>query len=105
MPISKHKNLMYQIIENMTGMARVMDSDNNIIYMNKSMIDEFGDCIGKKCYTMLCHDDKCQLCIGEKSIETSDAQIKELRMHCGCTERSTGSWLPRRRKRERESIP
>ena len=30
---------------------------------------------------MLCHDDKCQLCIGEKSIETSDAQIKELRMH------------------------
>lgn len=81
MPISKHKNLMYQIIESMTGMVRVMDSDNSIIYMNKSMKDEFGDSTGQKCHTMLCHDEKCQLCISEKSMMTGNAQVKELRMH------------------------
>ncbi len=78
MPIFKHKNLMYQIIENMAGMVRVMDSENNIIYMNKSMRDEFGDNIGRKCHAMLCNDEKCEECITEKSMETGDPQAKEL---------------------------
>jgi len=80
MPIINNKNLMYQVIENMTGMVRIMDSDNNILYMNKRMKEAFGDFTGKKCHTMLCHDDKCKRCISAVSIESGHAEMKELHL-------------------------
>ncbi|MFA7659802.1 MAG: SpoIIE family protein phosphatase [Anaerovoracaceae bacterium] len=78
MPIINNKNLMYQVIENMTGMVRIMDSENNILYMNKTMKVEFGDFIGRKCHTMLCSDDRCDTCISEMSIKSGHAEMKEV---------------------------
>ncbi len=78
MPIINNKNLMYQVIENMTNMVRIMDSDSNILYMNKSMKEEFGDFVGKKCHTMLCSDGKCDTCISEMSIKSGHAEMKEV---------------------------
>lgn len=78
MPISSRKDLMYQVMENMTGMIRIVDKDNNIIYMNKSMREEFGDSTGKKCHTMLCRENKCDICVSLNSIELNIAQSKEV---------------------------
>lgn len=78
MPISNRKDLMYQVMENMTGMIRVVDIDNNILYMNKSMREEFGDSTGKKCHTMLCKDKKCEICISQDSIMADLAKAKEV---------------------------
>jgi sigma-B regulation protein RsbU (phosphoserine phosphatase) len=78
MPIFDRKNLMYQVMENMTGMIRIIDSDNKILYMNKSMREEFGDHTGKKCHDMFCKGEKCERCISIDSMEKDMAQTKEV---------------------------
>jgi sigma-B regulation protein RsbU (phosphoserine phosphatase) len=78
MPISKRKDLMYQVMENMTGMIRVIDIDNNVIYMNKSMREEFGDSTGDKCHEMLCQGKKCEFCIGLNAIAEESPRSKEI---------------------------
>ncbi len=78
MPISNKKDLMYQIMENMTGMIRIVDKNNSILYMNKRMREEFGDLTGKKCHEMFCKSVKCEICIGMDSIKKEEVQAKEV---------------------------
>lgn len=78
MPILNRKDLMYQIMENMTGMIRIVDIDNYILYMNRSMREEFGDSTGQRCHTMFCRDKKCDICISIDSIQKDTAQTKEV---------------------------
>lgn len=78
MPISSRIDLMYQIMENMTGMIRIVDKENNILYMNKRMRDEFGDLTGQKCHEIFCKSIKCDMCIGLNSIEKEDVFSKEV---------------------------
>jgi sigma-B regulation protein RsbU (phosphoserine phosphatase) len=78
MPISANKGLMYQVLDNLKSMIRIIDEDNNMIYMNKKMRDQFGDKTGKKCYTLFHHGEKCEECIGCKSIETNSDQTREI---------------------------
>ncbi len=78
MPISNRKDLMYQVMENMTGMIRIIDEDNKILYMNKSMRDEFGDHTGEKCHAMFCKKEKCEICISRDSMEKDLPQTKEV---------------------------
>lgn len=78
MPIANRKDLMYQVMENMTGMIRIIDVENNIIYMNKSMREEFGDSTGKKCHEMFCRNEKCETCISINSINEDSSQAKEV---------------------------
>lgn len=78
MPIFNRKDLMYQVMENMTGMIRIIDTNNKILYMNKSMRDEFGDHTGEKCHNMFCKDEKCEICISRDSMEKDLAQTKEV---------------------------
>lgn len=63
MAIVKNQGLMYEVIENMKSMARIIDDQSNIVYMNRKMREEFGDITGKKCYNLLCQDEKCMECI------------------------------------------
>ena len=79
MPISKRKDLMYQVMENMVGMIRVVDSDNNVLYMNRSMREEFGDGTGKKCHSIFCDDGKCADCISMESVKSGMPQAKEIK--------------------------
>jgi sigma-B regulation protein RsbU (phosphoserine phosphatase) len=78
MPISNRKELMYQVMENMIAMIRIVDINNNIIYMNRSIRDEFGDRTGGKCHAMFCLEEKCDTCIGINSIKENTAQTKEV---------------------------
>ena len=79
MPISKRKDLMYQVMENMVGMIRVVDSDNNVLYMNRSMREEFGDGTGKKCHSIFCNNGKCADCISMESVRSGVPQAKEIK--------------------------
>lgn len=72
------KNLMFQVVENMASMARIMDSNDNIIYMNKRMRAAFGDMTGTKCYTLLCGAEKCTDCISLRCRESNRSESKDV---------------------------
>ena len=80
MPIAKNQDLMYEVIENMKSMARVIDEKENIVYMNRSMREEFGDKTGEKCYVMVCRNKHCEDCISKKCLKTKEAESKEMDM-------------------------
>lgn len=76
MPIAKSQKLMYEIIENMGTMMRMIDDQENIIYMNQSMKKEFGDKTGQKCYTMCGQDEHCKDCISKKCLKSKAVESK-----------------------------
>lgn len=78
MSIKKHQSLMYEVIENMKSMVRVMDEDDNIIYMNQKMRDEFGDRTGDKCYSLLCKDQQCEDCISRSCHISHQDRVREI---------------------------
>lgn len=78
MSIKKHQDLMYEVIENMRSMVRVMDNQDQIIYMNQKMREEFGDRTGEKCYTLLCQEKKCEECISASCRVNKEDQIREI---------------------------
>jgi sigma-B regulation protein RsbU (phosphoserine phosphatase) len=82
MPIFKDQGLMYEVIENMRSMVRVIDDKEQIKYMNKSMREVFGDRTGQKCFSMLergasCEDCVSMKCIGSRRPESKDVPFGE----------------------------
>lgn len=71
-------SLMYDVIERMDYMLRVMDEESNIIYMNQKMKQQFGDFTGRKCYELLSSDGKCINCISECCRRSYNAQAKDV---------------------------
>ena len=80
MAIARNQSLMYEVIENMKSMARVIDDQSNIIYMNRKMREEFGDNTGKKCYNLLCRDEKCLECISIPCDNDESDRSREVRL-------------------------
>lgn len=78
MPISNNQELMYEVIENMGSMVRVVDDKENIVYMNRSMREVFGDRSGEKCFRMVCRNDHCIECVSKKCMKTKQPVSKEL---------------------------
>ncbi len=81
MPIASNQKLMYEIIENMSTMVRVMDEQDTITYMNKRMRAEFGNRIGCKCFEMLGLSGHCIDCAGIRTLRTKEIETKEF--ECG----------------------
>ena len=80
MAIAKNQKLMYEVIENMKSMARVIDDGSNVVYMNRKMREEFGDITGKKCYSLLCQDDKCLECISIPCENGDSERSRDIRL-------------------------
>jgi phosphoserine phosphatase RsbU/P len=78
MPIAKSQKLMYEIIENMGTMMRMVDDNENIVYMNHSMRNEFGDKTGLKCYMMCGQSEHCIDCISKKCQKTKAVETKKV---------------------------
>lgn len=58
--------------------VRVIDRDNNVIYMNRAMREGLGEkFIGKKCYEVLGRNEPCTVCISRKSVFEGFSQEKE----------------------------
>lgn len=79
MPIYQNQALMYEVIENMRSMVRVIDDEERIVYMNRSMREEFGNKTGEKCYAMLEKDESCEDCISMKCIKSRKTESKDAR--------------------------
>ncbi len=74
--IKSNGNLMYDVIDKMDSMVRLLDNNNNIIYMNRKMRTVFGEGIGKKCYEMLCKDGICEKCIAKDCLRSGTSKMK-----------------------------
>ena len=74
--IKNDGSLMYDVIEKMDSMVRLLDNNNNIIYMNQKMRKVFGEGVGKKCYEMLCKDGICEKCISMDCLKSGKSKIK-----------------------------
>jgi sigma-B regulation protein RsbU (phosphoserine phosphatase) len=58
--------------------VRVLDMDDNVIYMNKAMTDGLGkNLIGSKCYTVIGRTEPCTNCISRKSVFDGTSHEKE----------------------------
>ncbi|MEG6614796.1 SpoIIE family protein phosphatase [Pseudoclostridium thermosuccinogenes] len=66
------------IINGIYDWVRVIDRDNNIIYMNKAMREAFKNYRpGDKCYKVVCKDYPCENCISRKAVFEGETQKKE----------------------------
>ena len=72
----KGYTLLEEVVENMEHMVRVMDSDDNVIYMNKKMRSEFGDFTFKKCYELLGKTGCCLECVSSMCRQSGKAETK-----------------------------
>ncbi len=75
---SYEENLMDQVIENMEYMVRVLDQEDNVIYMNKKMREEFGDFTCQKCFNLIGANEKCVDCISSTCQKTGKAESKDV---------------------------
>ena len=73
-------DLTTNILESMQDMVRVIDQEGNVIFMNKTMREKFGDLIGKKCYEAIDRTERCVDCISERSLRIFEPHEKEERL-------------------------
>ena len=72
--------LMKEVIDHMEHMVRVMDQDDRVVYMNQSMIDQFGNRIGTRCYEVLQEEKRCEDCICEECHRSGKAEAKDIKL-------------------------
>lgn len=77
-PIINNASLMYEVINKMDYMVRVMDSEQKVIYMNKKMSEVFSYTIGHICYELLGRNEKCDHCVTLESKETGQPVTKDV---------------------------
>ncbi len=74
----KISDMQISILDSMIDGVRLIDRDNNIIHVNKSMKNNIGkNTVGMKCYQGIGQNRKCDLCISEKTVETGKIYRKE----------------------------
>lgn len=76
--LKENTDLMYDVIEKMDSMVRVMDGEDNIIYMNLSMRNEFGDLTGRRCFELLEKYEKCIDCVTAGCQRTGKTETKDI---------------------------
>lgn len=74
----KDKNFIYDIINGMYDWVRVIDKDDNMIFVNKPMTEALGSSAeGKKCYSALGKKKPCENCISREAIFDGESHVKE----------------------------
>lgn len=74
----ENKPFLENIIDGMFDWVRVLDLDNNVIYMNKAMSDALGThTTGIKCYKLLGRSTPCKNCTSRRSILDGSSHEKE----------------------------
>ncbi len=54
---NKQQDVFSTILSSMKDMVFIMDTENRILYMNKSAIDEYGVSLGKYCHQVICNSE------------------------------------------------
>lgn len=76
MDSEKNNSLMYDVIEHMEYMVRIIDENGIMIYMNRKMREVFGDRTGQRCYALLSSGTKCADCVSERCRAGGTVQSK-----------------------------
>ncbi|CDG36684.1 putative PAS/PAC sensor protein [Acetivibrio thermocellus BC1] len=75
---TKHKIFVEQIINGMHDWVRVIDINDNIIFVNESMAKALGkNVIGEKCYKAIGKSEPCENCTSRKAVFEGTIQAKE----------------------------
>jgi len=75
---TKHKIFVEQIINGMHDWVRVIDINDNIIFVNESMAKALGkNVIGEKCYEAIGKSEPCENCTSRKAVFEGTIQAKE----------------------------
>ncbi|NJD01791.1 MAG: histidine kinase [Ruminiclostridium sp.] len=76
--IRLNKHFIEDIIDGMFDWVRVLDKDDNVIYMNKAMSDGMKDAkTGSKCYNAIGRSTPCENCISRKAVFYGNSHEKE----------------------------
>lgn len=76
--IKKNAGFIEDIIDGMLDWVRVLDKDDNIIFMNKAMRESLKNAeIGSKCYTVVGRSEPCENCISRKAVMDGKSHQKE----------------------------
>jgi sigma-B regulation protein RsbU (phosphoserine phosphatase) len=75
---SNYTSFITNIIDGMRDWVRVLDINDNVLYMNKPMKHAFANCPpGKKCYEYIGRLEPCENCISRKAVFNDRAFEKE----------------------------
>ncbi len=70
--------LIDDIIDGMYDWVRVIDRENNIVFVNKAMEEAFKDCHkGEKCFRITGRADPCENCTSQKAVFSGHPHLKE----------------------------
>ena len=76
--LKKNRNFVEDIVNGMFDWVRVIDRNNNVIYMNKTMSDALGNPeTGLKCYQLIGKSEPCMNCISREAIFDDTSHEKE----------------------------
>jgi sigma-B regulation protein RsbU (phosphoserine phosphatase) len=66
------------IADGMIDWVRVVDKNNIVLYVNKKMQEDLKEnLVGKKCYDVLCRNDRCDFCISSITLESGSIMRKQ----------------------------
>ena len=76
--LKKSRQFIVDIVDGMFDWVRVLDMNDNVIYMNKAMSDGLGKpMIGSKCYETVGRTEPCINCVSRKAIFSGATHEKE----------------------------
>lgn len=76
--LKKNRNFVEDIINGMFDWVRVIDRDNNVIYMNKTMSDSLENPESDlKCYQLIGRNEPCANCISREALVDEEPNEKE----------------------------
>lgn len=76
--INENRHFIEDIIDGMYDWVRVVDKDDNVIFMNKAMTEGIKDAkIGSKCYNVIGRSTPCENCISRKAVFFGQPHEKE----------------------------
>ncbi len=76
--LEEYHQLTSDVLDGMADWVRVVDTDCNVIYSNKAMVDGLGkEILGKKCYAIFGENSPCRRCVTETTIATGELSEKE----------------------------
>lgn len=76
--LRSNRPFIEDILNGMYDWVRVIDRDNNVIYMNRAMCEGIGrQYMGRKCYEVLGRHEPCTFCTSRKSVFEGYSQEKE----------------------------
>ena len=76
--IKRNKRFIEDIIDGMFDWVRVLDKDDNVIFMNSAMSDALKEAkIGSKCYNTIGRSTPCENCISRKAVFYGQPHEKE----------------------------